>query len=65
MGPLARVNLGRSRILDADLFAEESDLLLEPVILGSQADPSIDAVGRPAASSYDRIVGQGDDVQDG
>ena len=59
------IDPGNSGVLDADLLADEGDFLPEPIVLGGQPDPSVDAVGRPAAGCYDSVVGQGNDVDDG
>jgi len=60
--PASRIDLGDASIFDAELLAEEFDSLLEAVDVGPQADSGVDAVGGPAASGYDRVVGQRDDV---
>jgi hypothetical protein len=61
----SRIDLGKASVLDAEFLAEQLGLLVELVVLSRQSDAGIDAVGRPAASGHDCIVGQGDDVQDG
>jgi len=58
------IDLGDPSVRDAEFLEEEFDLLLELVVLSRQADAGVEAVGGPAASGYDGIVGQGDDVQD-
>jgi hypothetical protein len=63
--PASRIDLGKASVLDAEFLAEQLVVLLESVVVGCQSDAGIDAVGRPAASVNDGIVGQGDDVQDG
>jgi hypothetical protein len=63
--PASRIDLGESGLLDAEFLAEQLGLLLELVVLGSQADVGVDAVGSPATGGHDSVVGQRDDVQDG
>jgi hypothetical protein len=56
--PTAWIDPGQASIFDADLLAEHFGFLLEPVVLGGQAYPDVAAVGCPAASGYDGVVGQ-------
>jgi hypothetical protein len=61
----SRFELGDASVLDSEFLAEELVVLVESVVVGCQSDAGVDAVGRPAVSSHDGVVGQGDDVQDG
>ena len=56
--PAPGMDLGKPSVLDAEFLAEQLGFLLEPVVVGSQADAGADPVGRPAASGYDGVVGQ-------
>ena len=62
---MPRIDFGRPGVLDADFLAEQLGFLLELVVLNRQSDAGVDAVGGPAASGYDGVVGQRDDVQNG
>jgi len=57
------IDLGEASILDAELFAEQLDLLLDLVVLAGEPDSGVDAVGSPTAGHYNGVMGQGDDVQ--
>jgi hypothetical protein len=46
---LAWTDLGDAGVLDAEFFAKQFGFVLAPVVVGGQADPSVDAVGSPAA----------------
>ena len=52
-------------VLDADLFAEQLDLLLEPILFGRQPHAGVDAVGCPAAGAGRGELRQRDDVEHG
>ena len=60
-----RVDLRHASVLDAEFLAEQLGIVLELIVVSRQANAGVDAVGSPAASRRDGVVGQGDDVQDG
>jgi hypothetical protein len=51
-------------ILD-DLLPQKVNLTLRAVDLGCMTGPWIEAVGSPASGREDRVMGQGEDVQEG
>jgi len=63
--PASPIDPGKANIPDAEFLTEQLGLLVESVVVGGQAGADVDAVGGPAASGYDGMVGQGDDVQNG
>ena len=63
--PASRIDPGKPSVLDSEFLAEQLSLLLELVVVGGQSDAGVGAVGGPAASRYDRVVSQGNGVQDG
>ena len=60
-----RMDLGHASILDADLFAEQFGILTKTLVLVSESNTGIDAVGSPSPCAGDGVVCQGDDVDDG
>jgi hypothetical protein len=60
-----RIDFGKPSVLDAEFLAEQLVVLVESVVVGYQSDAGVDAVGGPAPSSHDGVVGQGNDMQDG
>jgi hypothetical protein len=46
-------------------LAEQLVVLVESVVVAGEPNTGVDAVGRPAVSSHDGVVGWGNDVQDG
>jgi len=56
--PPSWVDLGESRVFDAEFLTEPLVLLLELVVVRRQAHPRVDAVGSPAAGGYHGVLGQ-------
>ncbi len=63
-GPLCGGDEREPRVLDAELFPEQGDLLSEAVGLGAEPDACNAAVGAPRASSGEREVRERDRVQE-
>ena len=63
--PMMRMDLGQANILDADLFAEPFGVLTKTVVLASELNTGIDAVGGPSPGAGDGVVCQGNHVDDG
>ena len=64
-GPVSRIDLGDTGVLDAKFLAEQLDLLRESVVLSCLPGARVQGVGRPAAGRHDSVLGQGDDMQNG
>ena len=58
MGPALRHDLHDSGFLDAELFAQQGALFVEPVVLRRESHPRIDAIGGPGTRIDDGVVGQ-------
>ena len=62
--PMMRMDLGHARILDANLFPEQIEILAETLILAGESDAGIDAVRSPSPGAGDGIVSKRNDVDD-
>jgi hypothetical protein len=51
----SRIEPGDASVLDVEFLAEQLVVLVESVVVGCQSDAGVDAVGGPAASSYDSV----------
>jgi hypothetical protein len=40
--------------LDTEFFPQQGDLLMQPILLGSDSDPGTDALGSPTPGTGDR-----------
>jgi hypothetical protein len=60
--PLRR-ELRHAGVLDAELFAKQGAVFMDPVVLCCESYPCIDAVGGPGTCVYDGIVGQCDRME--
>jgi len=49
-------------VLDADFFAQQLDLLLEPLDLGPETEAGIEALSGPAKGGDQGEIGKGDGV---
>ena len=64
MGPLRGLDLLHAGILDAGLFAQQLNLLLEPLDFGPEAEARIEALAGPAQGGGQGEIGEGDGVHD-
>jgi hypothetical protein len=65
MGPLAGGNSGQACVFDAQLFAQQPDLLVQLILLCRQASTVVAVVGCPTPGLDQGIVRQGHDLDEG
>jgi len=64
MGSFLSLDVLHAGVLDADLLAQELNLLLQPVGFGLTPEPRVHAVRGPASGHGQGGAGEGDDLDD-